>query len=334
MKTIRRLLPITTLLLYIPESYALICTTPSGRTQETTSLNTTIAISNSQPKGTILWRQATQTATIDCWVDFNGYPAESLYLYVNPKGLDIGPDVEVGVTYEGNDYLFSSLAGGKIKTNHKVSGCGPEPEQCGWKKERKSLTYSIFLSKKSPSGPPKEGDLTFTNNYMAFQIDGQYGMRPNKSYNVVTGGTTKLRYIPCESKISINPATIKFGKISSDNAAVGKLIQQVPFTIVEQRTCPNSSSVYGINGYLTPLQAITVDSYNTTLLPLNNMSVGISLLRQDDGTPLPFKREFTLVPPTSDLVSTHRFLATLKWRTARPTLGRFDAGAALNIYYK
>ncbi|KUZ71720.1 fimbrial protein [Burkholderia ubonensis] len=335
MKLHRILLLAAALMIWMPKSYALICTLANSSTVSvTTTVDTTIAVPNTQPKGKVLWRQPTQTASMDCWVDLNGYPGEYIYLYVNPKGVSLGDDLEIGVTYEGKDYLYSSLAGGKLKTSIWVDGCGANTT-CGWQKERKQFTYSIFIVKKSPAGTAKEGPMASIADYMALQFDGQGGVRPGNSYNTTVKGLNKLRYVPCESRITISPSTIKFNGISTANPVPKpeQVIVQTPFTIAEMRTCASGSAVYGINAFLTPVNATLADG-NTTLVPSDNPSVGINLLRAEELTALTFQKEFVLTPQTSELSNTHRFLASLKWRTSTPKLGKFNAGAAVEIYYK
>ncbi|WP_175925630.1 fimbrial protein [Burkholderia cepacia] len=333
MKLHRFLLLVTALMLWMPKSYALICSLEnSSATNATTTIETTIAVPNTLPKGKVLWRQPTQTTTMDCWVDILGFTGEYVYLYINPKDVSLGDDVEVGVTYGGKDYLYSNLPGGKVKTDIWINGC---TRDCGWEKAKNTFTYSIFLVKKSPAGTAKEGTITAITDYMALQFDGQGGARAGKSYNVTVKGLNKLRYVPCESRINISPSTIRFNGISTANPPPKpeQVIVQQPFTIAEVRSCASGSAVYGVNAYLTPVNATLADG-NTTLVPSDNPSVGIRLLRADDLTALSFQEEFVLTPETSEQSNLHRFLASLKWRTSTPKLGKFNAGAEVEIYYK
>ncbi len=71
-----------------------------------------------------------------------------------------------------------------------------------------------------------------------------------------------------------------------------------------------------------------------TLVPGDNKSVGITVLRQEDRSIVPFNKEFQLVEHSKDQVVVKNFLAQLKWMTNAPTLGRFNATAAIDIYYK
>lgn len=316
--------------LSIPDSYALKCQkSASALINDTTTITDTTAIPNSLPAGTILWRQPTQTISVECWVDFQGNPSENIYFYMNPNRVDLGKDIEIGVTYQGKDYLYSSLTGGKLDIGWTVAGC-PKGDTCGWQKESKAMTYSLFFVKKSPAGDNKEGPITSLANYRAFQFDGVGGVRPGESYNVTVNGLNKFRYLPCESSINIQPSVINFGAIRTSGAKVGATIKEVPFTITEQRTC---NAAYGLGGYLEPLTA-TLNTAQDTLVPTDNKSVGISLINEDDQRALFFKKEFLLTPKTTSTTNTHNFLARLKWMSATPTFGEFNAGATLDIFYK
>lgn len=140
-----------------------------------------------------------------------------------------------------------------------------------------------------------------------------------------------FRYAPCASTVSISPSTIDFGPISTSGAKAGATILETPFTITEQRSC---DAVYGVSGSLEPLNA-TLSSDWKTLIPTDNDSVGITILDASDQTGILFKREFVLSPTGSSFQSNSReFLARLKWMDDKPKLGRFNAGATLNIYYR
>lgn len=316
--------------LFIPNSYALKCQkSGSSLINDTIAITDTAAVPNSLPAGTVLWRQPTQRINVECWVDIQNRPGENIYFYMNPNKVSLGNDIEIGVTYEGKDYLYSSLPGGKLDIGWFVNGC-PANDNCGWKKESKSMTYSLFFVKKSPAGDNKEGPMTPLANYRAFQFDGVGGVRPGVSYNVTATGLNKFRYLPCESSISIQPNIINFGAIRTSGAVLGATIKEVPFTITEQRTC---QAAYGLGGYLEPLTA-TLNTAQDTLIPTDNKSVGISLINDDDQRALAFKKEFVLTPKTTSTTNSHSFLARLKWLTATPTVGEFNAGATLDIFYK
>ncbi|MCB2253885.1 fimbrial protein [Pseudomonas chlororaphis] len=327
--TTRKLLTICFLFfLSIPSSYAMKCQKKGTATvDDSITIATTTAIMNSMPAGTVLWRQPTQSIDLQCWVDVTGAGDENLHLYLNPSNINTGSDIEIGVTYEGKDYLPSKLTGGKVDTGWTIGGCWTPA--CGTGKAERTISYSVFFVKKSPAGANKEGPLSPINNYRAFQLDGRGGVRVGASYNVAVKGLDKFRYVPCTSTISISPSTVSFGKISNVNPVIGGTITAVPFSINEKRDCDAS---YGLNALLEPSGA-TLSSTRDTLIPSNNNSVGISLLKADDLSVVKFREEFALIPLTNSRNNSRKFLARLKWMTA-PKLGTFNASAVLNIYYK
>ncbi|WP_342244653.1 fimbrial protein [Pseudomonas sp. OTU5201] len=331
MKIKKLLLIFLTFFLSTPYSHALICQkSSSGTINDSMTINSTQATPSTLPKGTTIWRQPTQTLTVECWVDKNGRPGENVYLYSNPEGMNLGPDIEAGITYEGRNYYFTSNAGGGLALGWFVSGCA-ENDTCGWKKERKTMTYSLFFQKKSRPTENKEGALTNLFSYRAFQIDGKGGVRLGKSYNFTINGLNSFRYMPCASTVSISPSTINFGPIETSGAKAGATINETPFTITEKRSC---NAIYGVSGYLEPLNA-TLSSDSNTLIPTDNDSVGITILDASDETVIPFKQDFVLAPKNIGFESNSReFLARLKWMKATPKHGEFNAGATLNIFYK
>ncbi|QBF26865.1 fimbrial protein [Pseudomonas tructae] len=317
-------------LIWIPKSYALKCEQKgTALVSDSYLVNTSVAIPNQLPAGTILYRQPSQTVEVLCWVDINGQSEENIYFYVNPRNVSVGDDIEIGVTYEGNDYLSSALAGGKLDIGWSVRGC-PNELVCGSQKESKTMTYSIFFAKKSPAGASKEGPLISMANYMAFQFDGKGGVRPGKSYNLTVKGLDRFRYVPCVSSIDIFPGSINFGRFTSSSAKVGEIIKEVPFVVSERRSC---DAVYGVDGYLEPMNAVLSEDM-TILLPSNNKSVGISIFKGSGQQAVKFREEFELTPKTSPVGNSAQFTARLQWMTDTPILGGFDAGAIVNIFYK
>lgn len=321
-----------TFFLSIPNSYALICEKISyPKINDSYDIYPDTPIPSTLPKGTIFWRQPRQSIMVECWVDINGQGVDKVYLYANPRSLNLGSNIEAGITYQGRDYLFSSLERGALDLVWEPIGGCPEGDTCGWKKERNTLTYSIFFAKKSHPTENQEGTLTVQPSFQAFQLDGRKGVRPGKSYNLTLSDLRRFKFLPCASTVSISPSTINFGPIGTTGAKAGATIEEAPFTITEQRSC---DAVYGVSGNLQPLNA-TLSSDEKTLIPTDNESVGITILDASDQTVIPFKREFVLSPKGSSFQSNSReFLARLKWMDAKPKLGEFNAGATLNIYYR
>ncbi|WP_447776430.1 fimbrial protein [Pseudomonas chlororaphis] len=332
MKRICQLLSLALLLVLTQKSYALACKKDGTQATDAVMINTTIAVPNNLPKDTVLWRSNNYSISMTCWQDRQG-GVEFVYFYLSPRdqGLtQLGPDLEMGINLSGTDLRCTQLAQCRVQLPIQFSGCGHN-SSCKDKAQTFALNFNFFLSKRTPPSAGKEGPLTTVSTYPAFQLDGVAGMNTNPDSNFVmtVAGLNQLRYVSCSSVLSISPKTIDFGAITSTGAQANKVIKESPFSITAIKTC---NSVYGLNAYLTPVAATVADGY--TLVPNNNKSVGISLLKQPSRSAIPFNKEFTLVAPTRDQMVVNNFLAQLKWRTGKPTLGKFNATATIDVFYK
>ncbi|RBH51452.1 fimbrial protein, partial [Pseudomonas sp. MWU13-2860] len=302
-------------------SYALKCTSLDNNVSVRVMVETTFAVPNSLPQKMVLWRQVTQTLEAKCWVDVRGFKEENVYFYLDPKKVDLGPDMDVGVTYNGVDYIKSELSGGKLDTGVGVLACKWDEikKECVQDKTIVKFKYSVFLSKKSAKGPPKEGALSVVQSFMAFQFDGKNDVRPGASYNLTVNGLNKIRYIPCESKISIAPNFIDFDGVPASSAQVGRVIRSLPFVISEQRGC---SAAYGVNLAFHP-KNVRDSTDNTLIVPGNNRSLGVRIVDAEKNKALVLRKEYEFSPVGSGLFYSKRFLAELSWLSQTPQLGRF-----------
>ncbi|CAI8813497.1 fimbrial protein [Pseudomonas chlororaphis] len=333
MKRVCQLLSLALLLVLTQKSYALACKKNGTQATDAIMINTSIAVPNSLPKDTVLWRSDNYSISMTCWQDNGGYGAESVYFYLSPRdpGLtQLGPDLEVGIHLNGTDLRCTQLAQCRVQLPIHFSGCYVTGG-CKDKAQTFPLNFNFFVSKRSPPRPGKEGALTAVPTYPAFQLDGVGGMNnaPDSNFVMVLIGLNKLRYVACSSVLSISPKTVDFGSITSTGAQTNKMIKEVPFSITATKSC---NSAYGLNAVLTPVAATAADGY--TLVPNNNTSVGISLLKQPSRTAIPFNKEFTLVEYSPDPMVVNNFLAQLKWRTNKAILGKFNATATIDVFYK
>ncbi|WP_431823643.1 fimbrial protein [Burkholderia sp. F1] len=335
------------------ESFALAClnnatsswTGFTGDASHTATIATSVAVPNTLPKNTVLWRSDDISLDITCWADRLG-PAEYVYIYLSPTDpgySQLGPDLELGVRLNGTDYYCDNgmeIKDGRCrkKLNLYIGNCAPSlinPGDYGCPRDAQTMkmTVSFFISKKSAPSAGKEGKLTgVAGKYGAFQLDGAGGMNDHMATNFrqYVTGLDQLRYVACASTLSISPGTINFGKVAVDAAQPGKTITEVPFFVTARKSC---DSVYGLGARLTPLKA-TVSADDNALVPTDNASVRIYLMWQNDRTSIPFNKEFVLVPSSRDRVVVNNFLAQLKWNSGKIVMGKFNAGAAVDIYYK
>ncbi|MBT8765983.1 fimbrial protein [Metapseudomonas boanensis] len=287
-------------------------------------IDESVLVPKSVPAGTIFWRSPEQHLDYNCWL---GPKAFSTYFFLNPNNTNLGPDVDVGVTLNGRDYLTSSKQ--KVLA-HYFHANNTFPGQIELNDFR-YYTTSVYLVKKSAAGLPEKDTKVSLSSFTLYRI-GKEDMSIAQSLSV-RPGRLDTGVIPCQSTVSISPTTIDFGNVSSSNATAGQEIARRTFRIAEQRTC-TSPTIYGLNGMLTPTSNATLADNQGTLVPNDNSSVGISVFDQESQNPIPFERQFTITPRMDTAGNVREFEASLKWRTSAPKLGEFNAGAVLEAFYR
>ncbi|MGU2290840.1 fimbrial protein [Pseudomonas aeruginosa] len=313
----------------------------AGQASATSSISTTIAVPSTLPKNTVLWRSPEETITVTCWQD-TFWVGQYVYIYLTPTdpgNAALGGDLELGVRINGTDYYCDNqmeMFEGRCRKRldfFYLEGCHVNLPTCNEKAVTRTLSVGFFVSKKTPPSPGKEGTLSGVSGpYAAFQFDGVYGMnsQADRNFRMNVTGLNNLRYVACSSALKISPKTINFGGVASLRASVGTTITERPFSITANKTC---NSVYGLNARLSSVNASVRNA--DTLVPNDNPSVGIRLLdQQNSQRPLVFDREFVLVERSSDQVVVKNFLAQLRWLTSTPKLGKFNAAATIDVYYK
>ncbi|MFG8562626.1 fimbrial protein [Pseudomonas paraeruginosa] len=334
MNTLAKLIGLSLLLLLSQKSFALACLKDNSTSTDSIALETTIAVPNVLPKGTVLWRSPNYSISMTCWQDGEYYSAEYAYFWVSPLDpghQQLGPDLQLGVHLNGKDLLCENSSQCRfIIPEFYFQGCS-NPSGCPYYGQTRTLNFNFFVAKASPPSAGKDGPLTGVSNYAAFQLDGVNQLNPNpaKNFRMYVTGLNRLRYIACSSKLSVSPKTIDFKSIQSLHAEAGKVIKDVPFQIIATKDC---NSAYGLGAVLTPIGA-TLSGNDTTLVPNDNPSVGITLFNENRSV-VPFRKEFLLVEHSTAQSVVKNFFAQLKWMTSQPTLGKFSAAAAIDIYYK
>ncbi|HFI2009550.1 TPA: fimbrial protein [Pseudomonas aeruginosa] len=332
MKLTLQLLFLGLLLALSQKSLALTCLKNATDVSDQISMDTTVAVPIVLPKDTILWRSPNYSVNISCWANQFWNAEEEIYFYLSPKdpGLSmIGPDLEVGLNLDGKDIRCTQVDRCRIKLPYKTLPCrSSAPGGCPHLKTNFTLHYNFFISKRSLPGTSKEGPIAGHDSYVIFQLDGIGGPIAD-NFRMVLNGLNQLRYVACSSTLSISPKTLDFGLLQALQAATNQTIKEKPFQITASKNC---NSAYGLGALLRPVNSSS--TVGDTLVPGDNKSVGITVLRQEDRSIVPFNKEFQLVEHSKDQVVVKNFLAQLKWMTNAPTLGRFNATAAIDIYYK
>ena len=286
-------------------------------------VNAVVTIPDSASAGAIVWRMPERAMSYNCW---RGNDDFSTYYFFNPDDKSFGSDIEVGVTLDGVDYWPSSTKKYAHSFYSKFCGSG---QVCA--NDIKYYRVSMFIVKKSNSGSTSKARSIDINNYVPYSIGKDNSARRDRLSVQVSGLEANL--LPCTSTVIISPNTIDFGEISSTGATPELEIQRGNFTLSEQRTC-QSASTYGLNGILRPAANANLYDSMGTLVPKDNDSVGISIFDGESNTAVRFGSEFVVIPKVGTISNSKQFEARLKWRTKTPKVGRFNAGAVLDVYYK
>lgn len=320
-------------------SYALSCK-QNGNIRQDIVLDKEIKVStaNTTP-GALLWRSQNFTSTFQC-ADTDGYPkGENAYLYWDPQSTikSIHNSIEVGVNYSSIDYKLTKGARQDVGPG---TMCQPGGGNCSSPAKSLSITvtYSVYI-KATGAAPPAGGRITNTGAYSLFQVDGFNGLngRPNSNFNAYISGLGNIRFISCNPKVTVianNGSAVNFGKVPRQNAVVGKIEKQVPFSVNADMSGPDSGQ--DCQGQV--LQASFSSTYpvqdTTTILPTSDSGFGILLSQQDTpntaismNTPV----DMGLINGTS---VRKNFLASLKWLSTSPKIGPFRASANIDVTFK
>lgn len=249
-------------------------------------------------------------------------------IYINPLSIAESPFLELGITYNGREYWPNMMpADNKVRTSHWIRAQDGQDIN-----EIKEFKFSFFLVKRAHNSPGHNEEVKLPSRFTALWIGRDDGVLDNK-YRIDIVGMNNTSQLPCASTVRIIPSTIDFGSISSSDAHAGKEIKRIPFSIVEQRTC-EKPTLYGLNGYLRPLDNTAVIDSRSTIVPIDNSSVAISIFETEGNKNILFNEEFEISPKINLPIYVKPLEARLKWRTNEPRFGKFNAGAILDVNYK
>ncbi|VCU62948.1 Uncharacterized protein YbgO [Pseudomonas synxantha] len=284
------------------------------------------AIPSVMAQNSDVWRPANPTTiTLRCWAERTTYSDEYIYFYLNPKAVELGSEVGLGIEFMGQYYRYPETK--KIKTDLMVPRCF-RATGCPESTYSAVLTYSVFLYKKTLPATLKTGNLSTTNNVIAFQFDGAGGLGSPRTVAPTLSGISGLKYEPCESRLSISPNNIDFGKVYLNNSKQGEVVKSIAFTITENRAC---SSAYGVNLSINAIDGVVQDL--NVLVPDSNKSVGISVFDVSANKLINYGSPFIFSNKESALSSSKEYEAQLKWVSPAAKVGKFAAGVVVNIIY-
>ena len=326
--------------LFSSNSYALHCLRASDNSAEQLiPLENQINVSTANlTAGTILWRSATFTSTFKCEDKDNHPQGEHAYLWWDPdkKMSAIHKSLEVGVTYLGMDINPTTeknrdIGPGTVCNPRANGSCGSPAIS-----QTITVTYAIYI-KATGNPPPSSGVINDNNKYPVFQVDGEGGLNGTQGSNfrAVVSGLGNIRFISCSPQITVsanNGATVNFGSIPARNAVIDKVEKQVPFSIRADLTgqgqdCENQTLMANFSTTYP-----TKD--NQIILPENTSGFGILLSRADSPTTWISMNTPTELGYVNGTIVESNFLASLKWLSATPKIGKFNASANIDVTFK
>ena len=329
----------------VENSYAMICTDNNESFSTKTEIGTIYGIANDTQPGTIVWRSSPITTSIKCWADV-APGDEYAYIYLNPEHPSndgLGPDVEVGINFDGYDHICSRIpdkgpAGHcRIRTTLYVPQC--LKGNCTSQAVKKTFTYSILLIKKSPPIADTDRMLVGFDNYVAARFDGIHGINPRSdSFSITVHGLNKLKYLGCPVTARASTTAIHFTTVSTSNAKANTVADSKYFNVITEKTC---NSVFSLNIILKPSPESSANVDQNLLIPVltkpngnivHNTTVGIELKK--DGIRLPLNVEFPLIYKRKETYLEQKIDANLIWLTDKPQAGTFHGGLIMEFFHR
>ncbi|WP_123361602.1 fimbrial protein [Pseudomonas chlororaphis] len=312
-------------LLGVPlKSFALSCLADGSNSASINeTLGTDLAIQADAPDGTIIWESEAKSVPVVCTAN-KGAGKEDIYFYINPANTSVGQGIRVGIRYNGEAMIRQTT--GRWNTGHNSQEGCTLSDCSGWR-AKFTLNFSVFIEKYGST--PTTGQATTLKSYRVFQLDGVGGLNkvPDSNLNYILTGIDRIRFVPCSPKLTVTPNTVDFGRLSSNGGQSGQQIITSRFSLNLKRDC---TTPYTVNARFTPKTGSVLDGL---LVPANNSSVGISLLREENNEKLAYNSWFKLTDMTGASPIKVDLLAQLFWR-AKPVLGPFSAAVIIDLFYK
>ncbi|WP_260515786.1 hypothetical protein [Serratia fonticola] len=278
-----------------------------------------IAVPQSVPEGTVIWRSENRTMRVTCWKDQGG-DAENVYLYPNPYAQPLGPGIEYGIILNGNTI---NMAQSKTMLPIVIPVCNYGAAACqSTYPVNFTFNYTIFITKKGTA----TGNYTGPDLRDVFQLDGVNGLNINSNFSYYNTGLSGIRFIPCSANISISPNNIIFDTVSSFNAVVGQpAAADKIFTATVTKDCPAPFALTA--QYTSP--SLLADNNNLNLG--NGLKLG--LVNNNTGQAVDFSNVTPFADMTSVMSATVPFTTKLTYASVNPTLGNYSTSITITVYY-
>ncbi|WP_175912621.1 fimbrial protein [Burkholderia sp. BCC1640] len=275
------------------------------------------------PLGSVVWRSHDIVVEVTCerLVASKSYPIRirQSFLFGSVNGL------WPGYTFQGVDYLMNGGVSEWINTTYTLG------ENVG-DKVTFNLVFSWNIQRWGDNNVPASGSAFNNSRLPPIVVE-----VPNGPHNVtdsrqlsIYANNPGIKLTDCSADVRISKNTIDFNEVSAFRATNNVIAKQVPFEIFTSRSCAGK---FKLNATLKPLVSNS-HARGDFLIPTENDSIGIRIRNQGNGKIFPFDQRQELADLTSSTSQTNRYVAELVWQTDKPKLGRFEAGATLQIEYQ
>lgn len=309
----------------------------SGIYQDRMRVPSTINIPNEVTQGTVLWRSPTISGEFLCKNTPNGQSHALVYILNPNKYADpLGPNLDLGVTYNGKDYTCQSSCNIELKAT--LPSCR---ENCPGMLV--PFNYSLFIVKKTPPGDNQDDVVTGVTSHKVLQLSGMDAGTddPIRMWGLTLENLHLIKYIKCPITVGFSTQNIDFGTISSGSAGVDGVASTREVTLFANKDtsglCRGDKTVFSINAFMRAAPLSTVNAGDNLLIPYGAdnkpfESVGIQLLRNK--IVIPFNQETTMFEASSEISRSQKLDVNLIWRTDRPEAGRFRGGVIMEFYHR
>ncbi|CNI11652.1 fimbrial protein [Yersinia aldovae] len=325
-----KLMPLLIIALLTSHSaYALVCKNADNGSAYLIENIGSIAVPQSLPDGTTIWRSENRTMRVQCWKErgqdgSTEAAAENIYIYMDPgyrfyssAGIDMGVTVN-GITYP--------IAYGRYQLpGIVVPYCDKDEATCrSTASVTFSMSYYVYVNKQ---GTSRFGN--YPNDALTvFQIDGSGGLNstPNSNFTYNLNGLSSIRFIQCDASVTVTPNNINFGDIVSPvNFNIGATAKTSNFKATVSKYCDSPFTVTAV--YSSPAEKNSVDT-----LDLKN-GLGLKVKNLNTNTYIQYGDVSSFADLTTNYTVDVPFQVELLWIKSNPTIGVFNTSITITVYY-
>lgn len=288
----------------------------------TESIANSIAIPQSVPDGTIVWRSELRILPVKCYMT-GAFSAEAVNAYYNPASIAMPTGITLGANINGVnvDAATSSSTKG-VAIGVAVPTCS---SSAGCLSSGTTFNASYYVyAKKSGSRPSGTYPLA---SFKVFQLDGSGGMNNVANSNLVysVSNLGNIRFITCNATASVSPNIVNFGSIVANKPVIGNVVKEKNFTITVSKTCSDPVKVSTTYSSVQPIiNGNEVDLSNGLSLQIKNLNSGNYII-------------YNNIESIADLSSmnsvTVPFLAQLKWNKSTAVKGSISSAVTFTFSY-